>query len=50
MTVQVEYEHVNPMANKQRFEQYLSAASTRIFRRERTFITLENLYIYFFQI
>ena len=31
MTVQVEYEPVNPMANKEPFEQYLSAAPTRIF-------------------
>ena len=31
MTVQVEYEPVNPRANKERFEQYLSAAPTRIF-------------------
>ena len=45
MTVQVEYESVNPLANKQPFKQYLSAAPTRIFRRDGTFTTLQNLYI-----
>ena len=45
MKVQVEYEPVNPMTNKQPFEQYLSAATTRIFSRDRTFTTFENLYI-----
>ena len=34
LTVQVEYEPVNPLANKVPFEQYLSAAPTRIFRRD----------------
>ena len=34
MTVQVEYEPVNPMANKKPFEQYLSAAPTRMFKRD----------------
>ena len=34
MLIQVEYEPVNPMANKQSFEQYLSAAPTRMFRRD----------------
>ena len=45
MTVQVEYEAVNLMANKQPFEHYLSAAPTRIYRRDRTVTTLGNLYI-----
>ena len=45
MTVQVEYEPVNFLANKQPFEQYFSAEPTRIFRHDRTFTTLENLYI-----
>ena len=31
MTIQVVYEPVNPMAKKQPFEQYLSAAPTRMF-------------------
>ena len=34
MTVQVEYEPVNPLTNKQLFDQYLSAAPTCIFRRD----------------
>ena len=45
MTVQVEYDPENPLANKQPFEQYLSAAPTRIFSRDGTFTTSENLYI-----
>ena len=34
MTVQVEYELVNPLANKQPFKQYLSASPTRKFKRD----------------
>ena len=45
MTVPVEYEPVNPLANKQPFEQYLNAAPTRIFRGDKTFTTSENLNI-----
>ena len=45
MTVQVEYEPVIPLTNKQRFEQYLSAVRTRMFRRDRTISAFENLYI-----
>ena len=45
MTVQVEYEPVNPMANKQRFKQYLSAAPTRMFKRDGTVFALANPYI-----
>ena len=35
ITVQVEYEPVNPLANKQPFEQYLSAAPTRMFKCDK---------------
>ena len=35
MAVQVDYEPVNLLANKQPFEQYLSAAPTCMFRRDR---------------
>ena len=45
MTVQVEYELVNPRANKQPFEQYLSAAPTRMFKRDGTISAFENPYI-----
>ena len=45
MTVQVEYEPVNPLANKQHFEQYLSAAPTRMFRRDETISAFGNPYI-----
>ena len=45
MTVQVEYKPVNPFANKQPFEQYLSAAATRIFRRDGTISAFANPYI-----
>ena len=34
MIVQVDYEPVNPLANKQPFEQYLNATPTRMFRRD----------------
>ena len=50
MTVQVEYEPVNPLANKQPFEQYLSAAPTRMFRRDDTTSAFGNPYIDSFQI
>ena len=45
MTVQVEYEPVNPLVNKVLLEQYLSAAQTRIFRRDGTVSAFENPYI-----
>ena len=45
ITVQVEYEPVNPLTNKQRFEQYLSAAPTRMFKRDETISSLANPYI-----
>ena len=44
MTIQVEYEAVNPMANKQSFEQYLSAAPTCMFRRDGTISAFKNHY------
>ena len=45
MTVQVKYETVNPLVNKQPFEQYLSALPTRIFRRDGTVTAFANPYI-----
>ena len=42
MTILVVYEPVNPMENKQPFEQYLSATPTRIFMREGTVTATEN--------
>ena len=45
MTVHVEYEPVNLLANKQPFEQYLSAASTRMLRRDETISAFGNPYI-----
>ena len=47
MTVQVEsiLWPVNPLANKQSFEQYLSAAPTRMFRRDEIISGFENPYI-----
>ena len=50
MTIQVEYEAVNPMANKQPFEQYLSAAPTRMFRRDGTISAFKTLYSNFIRI
>ena len=44
MTVQVEYEPVNLMANKQRVEQYLIAAPTRMFKRDVTVSAFANPY------
>ena len=44
MTIQVEYEAVNPMANKPPFEKYLSAAPTRLFRRDGTISAYNNFY------
>ena len=45
MTDQVEYKPVNPLANKQPFKKYLSAAPTHMFRRERPFTAFTNPYI-----
>ena len=45
MTVQVEYELITPLANKQPFEQYLSAAPTRMFRRDDKIFGFANAYI-----
>ena len=45
ITVQVEYEPDNPLANKQPFEQYLSAAPTRMFKRDGTISEFINPYI-----
>ena len=50
ITVQIKYEPVNPLANKQPFEQYLSAAPTRMFRRDETISSFGNPYIEFLQI
>ena len=44
MTVQVKYEPVNPWANQQPFQQYLSAAQTRMFRLAGTFSAFTNPY------
>ena len=44
-TVQVAYEPVKPMANKEPFEQYLGAAPTRIFRSDGPVTATENPYI-----
>ena len=40
-----EYEQVNPLANKQPFEQYVSAAPTRMFSRDGTISAFGNPYI-----
>ena len=45
VTVQVAYEPVKPMANKEPFEQYLSAAPTRIFRSDGPVTATANPYI-----
>ena len=45
MTFLVKYEPVNPLANKVLFEQYLSAAPTRIFRRDETVSAFANPYV-----
>ena len=45
MTVQVEYEPVNPLANKRPFEQYLSAAPICMFRRVETISAFGAPYI-----
>ena len=45
MTVQVKYEPVNPLANKQPFEQYLCAAPTRMFKRDVTIFVFGNPFI-----
>ena len=46
ITVQVTYVPVKSMANKEPFEQYLSAAPTRIFQSDGPVTATENLYIY----
>ena len=50
MTVQVEYEQINPLANQEPFDQYLSAAQTRIFRRDGQFSAFANPYIDYLRI
>ena len=45
MTVQVEYELVNPMENKQRFEQYLIDAPTRMIKGDGRVSAFANPYI-----
>ena len=45
VTVQVAYEPVKPMANKELFKQYLSAAPTRIFLRDGPVTSTTNPYI-----
>ena len=45
MMVQIEYEPVNHLSNIQFFEQYLSAAPTRVFRRDGTLSEFANPYI-----
>ena len=45
MTFLVEYEPLNPLGNKQPFEQYLSAAPTRMFWRDETVSAVANPYI-----
>ena len=50
MTVQVEYEPVNPLTKEQPFEQYLSAAPTRMFKGDGTYSAFANPYIDFLQI
>ena len=42
MTVQVEYSPVNPLANKQPFEQYLSASPTRMLKSKELSLNLET--------
>ena len=49
-TVQVEYEPVNPLANKQPFKNYLIAAPTRMFRHDKTISAFGNPYTNFLQI
>ena len=44
ITIQFEYEPVIPMANKQSFEQYLSAALTRMFMRDGTISSFKSHY------
>ena len=44
LTVQVEFKPVNPMANKQPFKHYLSAAPTRMFKRDWTVSAFANPY------
>ena len=44
MTVQVEYEPVNPMVNKQPFEQYFSAGPICMFKRDGNISAFRNPY------
>ena len=46
VTVQMAYEPVKPMAYKEPFEQYLSAAPTRIFRTDKQVTATANPYIH----
>ena len=50
MTVHVEYEPVNSLANKKPFEHYLSAALTCIFKRYGKVTVIQNPYIDFLRI
>ena len=50
ITVQVEYEPVNPLAIKKLFKQYLSAAPTRMFKRDKTITAFNNPYIDYLRI
>ena len=50
MTVLVEYEPVNPMANNQPFKQYLSAVRTRMCRGDGTIPAISKPYIDYLQI
>ena len=50
ITVQIEYEPVNSLANKQTIEQYLSATQTRKFKRDETISAFGNPYINSFRI
>ena len=45
MTVKVKYEPVNPLAYKQPFEQYVSAAQSLMFKRDGTITAFGNPYI-----
>ena len=45
ITVHGEYEPVNPLTNKQPFEQYLNASPTRMYKRDGTISAFGNPYI-----
>ena len=49
MSVLVQYEPVNPVANKQPVEQYLSDAPTRMLRRDKTAFPLQTTISTFFK-